>query len=294
MISLPAAIARQALWSDVAFPGRWRVQRWAESRGHLYNGCPPRDISMDDFRFLVDPSASIDVYLNGITRNSAIETIIRKHVKPGANVIDVGANIGWTARLMGTLIGPASKVHAFEPIPVAYRNLVLNADAAPVRNIRPYKAAASDASGRINLYLGSDDATALGTMRVPDSGVASVAVEVETLTLDSLIDTLGPVAFVKIDVEGAEHKVIQGMVNLISRWHPVLAIELTDSWLRRLGSSSHDLASHLISLGYDLFLPSSSRPLQLAELPLQQVDLVAVPKQTTIVRQPDEASLSGK
>jgi FkbM family methyltransferase len=277
MISLRAALARQALWSGATFPGRWRIQRWAERRGAHYKQCPPRRIDMSDFDFLVDPAASLDVYLNGLTRNTAIEMIIRKYVKPGANVIDVGASIGWTARLMSGLVGAEFKVHAFEPLQAAHRNLLRNVEAAPLKNIHTYKAAASDAAGRINLYLGSEDATALGTMRLPESGSTSVVEAVEALTLDSLMDTLGPISFVKIDVEGAEHKVVNGMLNLIARWRPVLAIELTDGWLRRLGSSSHGLGSHLASLGYDLFLPSSDSPVRLADLPIEQVDLVAVP-----------------
>jgi len=49
------------------------------------------------------------------------------------------------------------------------------------------------------------------------------------------------ISFVKIDVEGAEFKVLAGMERLIARDHPTFAVELSDWWLHALGSSAEQV-----------------------------------------------------
>ena len=276
LVTLFAPTAAKALWSLPRFPGRWRVQRWAEGQGKAYARSPARRVTMNGFSFLVTPSASLDVYLNGITHNSSIERIIRAQVKPGGTVLDVGANIGWTARLMSNLVGPQGRVHAFEPLPTAYANLLLNVGDAPVSNIVPHKVAASDVAGQIELYVPADDTAALGTMRRPQGSESALKHVVPTLQLDSRLDEFGPVSFVKIDVEGAEHKVLLGMQALMRRDHPALAIELTDAWLRQLGSSAQALLDLLFAHGYTAFDASTSPPVPVTVAPGGQVDLVCL------------------
>lgn len=274
--SMLAPAAARTLWSFPQFPGRWRVQRWAEAHGPAYAAQPARRVAMTGFDFLVTPSASLDVYLNGITTNSTVERIIRAHVKPGNTVLDVGANIGFTARLMSSLVGATGRGHAFEPLPSAYANLTLNAQDAPLRNIVPHACAASDTAGHIELYAPEDNAAALGTMRRPEGATSAVKHLVPTLQLDGLLDELGPVHFVKIDVEGAEFKVLSGMRALIRRHRPVLAIELTDAWLRQLGSSAQELLDFLIAGGYTAFDAAAPHAAPVTQAPAGQVDLVCV------------------
>ncbi len=268
--------ALRVLWNTDAFPGRWRVQRWAQGQVATYSTFAPRRVQMDGFEFLVDAAANIEVFINGITPSSPIEQIIRAHVRPGDTVLDIGANLGWTARLMSSLVGPGGRVHAFEPIPSALANLRLNVEGSPLKNIVAHATAASDACGHVDLYLEADDATALATMRPPEAGAAAHALRVQTVTLDSLLDQFPKVAFAKIDVEGAEHKVLQGMERLIARDRPMLAIELSDEWLRRLGSSAQALVDHVHARGYDVFRYRGGARETLTEVPHEQVDVVCI------------------
>ena len=277
---LAAHAALRMLWSYPSFPGRWRVQRWALDRASVYAGFPPRHLAMADFEVEIEPAANIDVFLNGITSASPIERIIRALVRPGDAVLDIGANLGWTARLLSTLVGAGGQVHAFEPIPTAFANLQRNVEAAPLRNISVHFAAASDLCGQLDLYLPSEDATALATMRSPENGTPALRYRVPTVTIDSLLDRLPKVAFAKIDVEGAEHKVLLGMDGLIARDRPALAIELSDAWLRRLGSSASALLDHLASRGYEAFRLTDSGLQRLSAVPEQQVDVACLPAGT--------------
>lgn len=271
-------LAARALWSTRSFPGRWRVARWAMSRPGCYRKASPRPVRKPDFEFLVAPDASLDVYLNGISDGSAIERTIRRFVTPGMHVLDVGANIGWTARLMSARVGAQGSVQAFEPMPTALHNLRANAAAAPHGNIQVHAMAASDACGEIDIFVSATEDTALATIRPPEGGEKAHRSRVRTVTLDSLLDTLKPIGFAKLDVEGAEYKVLLGMRALLARDRPVLAIELSDAWLRRLGSSGDALLQLLVAQGYEVFEVQPDGLAPLAAAPAHQIDIVAVPR----------------
>lgn len=75
---------------------------------------------------------------------------------------------------------------------------------------------------------------------------------VRTVTLDGWIGAsqLGRGDVVKIDVEGAEPRVLDGAAELIERWHPHLLLEVEDRHLERFGEDSDALFARLAALGY--------------------------------------------
>lgn len=232
---------------------------------------------MDGFSFLVNPMASLDAYLNGARSKSPIENIIRNHVKPNDITLDIGANLGWTTRLMSHLVGEKGQVHAFEPMPVAFENLSINAGDAPLNNIKVYPIAVSNCTEEIELFFEHGDTSALSTMRQPEAGAKVHRHRVSALRLDDMIQELGKPAFIKIDVEGAEYKVLEGMLNIIRNYRPKIAIELTDSWLRQLGSSAQQLLDLLTAPDYTAFNDALADGPAMRVAPTHQVDLICVP-----------------
>jgi len=274
---LIASCLLKALWSGVEFPGRWRAHRWCMQHVALFGDRPARRIQMSEFDFLVEPRPNFDIYLTGITRNTPVERFIRAYVKQGASTLDIGANLGWTTRLMSALVGTKGHVHAFEPIPSAYANLLVNIAAAPCKNITPHPVAVADYCGKLELFLASGDVTALATVRAPGAGESATSHTVDVITIDSLLNEVSHVDFVKIDVEGAEYKVLLGMQALIARDHPILTIELSDAWLAKVGSSARELIHFLTERGYAISWLDGDRIVPLTSVPAEQVDVVCVP-----------------
>ena len=62
------------------------------------------------------------------------------------------------------------------------------------------------------------------------------------------------VDIIKIDVEGYEPIVLDGCINTIKKFKPVLYIEITPLWFKDIGRSFLDILNLLKSLGYKLFL----------------------------------------
>lgn len=268
--------------SSFEFPGKWRIVNWLKNNKTTIIEMPSRKIWIDDNTcFLADPKCNFDVYINGFSRTPPVELIIRKYVKEGDTIIDVGANLGWTAILCSELVGENGSVHAFEPVPSVYKNLAENKKYARFENIKIYPFAVSDSCGVAELFLGNTNETTLASMRPHDLNDKGRSVRAEMITLDSLILDNQKISFVKIDVEGAEFKVLRGMASIIERDHPILAIELTGEWLEKFGDSSEQLIKFLTGFNYEIYVVSGGDFTPLVGIPSKQVDIACCPKKTS-------------
>ncbi|MBX9243460.1 FkbM family methyltransferase [Actinotalea ferrariae] len=146
---------------------------------------------------------------------------------PGV-VLDVGANTGVYSLIASTVRG--ASVHAFEAFPpvaaLLRENLALNRTSARVTVV---DRAVSDSEGSIELFVPPDSGL-VETSSSIDAGFkeGSTPITVPTVTLDAYWTSLGrpPVTLVKIDVEGAEHRVLAGAHELVGRARPVLFLEV--------------------------------------------------------------------
>jgi FkbM family methyltransferase len=123
-------------------------------------------------------------------------------------VLDVGSNIGVTVRMFARRAG---HVHAFEPSPRALR--LLTANTADLDNVTVHQCAVSNVSGVVHF----DEKQWLDLSSLAEEGL-----EVEARTIDSL--GLAP-DFIKIDVEGYEHRVLQGARQTLKDQAPVVMFE---------------------------------------------------------------------
>ena len=95
--------------------------------------------------------------------------------------------------------------------------------------------------------------------------------DVTAYTIDGLVrkETAARVCLIKIDVQGAEERVLQGAQETIQRDHPAILIEIDDDALRHMGTSAEQVVSWLMDAGYviqRLGKNSKMDQIQLAEL----------------------------
>ncbi|PYX38280.1 MAG: hypothetical protein DMG81_12265 [Acidobacteria bacterium] len=178
------------------------------------------------YRICVSPKENLG-YLLG-TSEPHLQKIIREYVRPGDTVYDIGANIGYVSLSLSKQVGRSGRVVAFEPIPQnaeAFRENVRNNQ---LQNVRLLEAAASDARGNTVIRLAENASTASLVWHRNDP--SAIELHVDTVLIDELVETgeLGPPSFVKIDVEGSEGLVVQGMHRTIAAAKPVVFIECSD------------------------------------------------------------------
>lgn len=154
---------------------------------------------------------------------------LRKVVKPGMTVFDVGANVGQMTLEMAALVGPGGRVIAIEPGPgnldVLRRHVEGNGFHDRVTIV---EAACSSVSGEeveFRIYGEKDTEVGSGhqitSLRTSDDFLPSRTIAVKTVTIDDLCAERRQFPqVVKIDVEGAEWLVLQGAVETLKQRSP--------------------------------------------------------------------------
>lgn len=165
------------------------------------------------------------------------------YLKSGDVVVDVGANIGDTVLTAALKVGATGHVVGIEAHPRTFRFLEENVRMNGVGNITVVNSAVGASSGTVRF---SDDRR--DDMNRIDGG----DLEVSVAQLDSLVRNPGPIALLKIDVEGYEKFVLDGASNVLSRTACV-HIEVSALHFRRFGYSTQDVLGRLHSEGFQLF-----------------------------------------
>lgn len=180
---------------------------------------------------------------------SGTEAFILDHLAPATAFIDVGANVGYFS-LLAAAAG-AARVVAFEPQgPLA----ALLRDSVQLnrfgdRVIVEAKAVANTA-GIMRLTSCPGNTGHVQLVSLDDGDPATATTEV--VVLDDWLGAhpIGPVSVCKIDTEGAEFTVLQGMAALMDRDRPAIVVEVIDDFLRGFGSGSAELVGALVARGY--------------------------------------------
>lgn len=186
----------------------------------------------------------------GAERERDEMSFIARTLKPGMQVADVGAHIGYMTAYFSALVGAHGQVFAFEP---GANNLpYLRANVQNLSNVTIVPKALSNACGTAKFFL--EDLSGLTNSLISDAHlqkaagnafvVANVqAVEVETITLDAYCaqEGLAP-QLVKIDAEESELMILQGMRDLMQSVKPTIIVEVWDN--------QEGILEQLFSCGY--------------------------------------------
>jgi FkbM family methyltransferase len=160
--------------------------------------------------------------------------------RAGNSFLDVGANIGVLTTLMSRIAGPSGRVIAVEPQPQVYALLVDVLRRNACANTTPVQALLLDRCGAADLQIST--ATPLGVgSTVLAHEVAGITVRVPALTIDALYGLHDTVDYIKVDAEGAEHRILRGAAEVLGRCRPVVQVEVHGQYLAAAGESVHDL-----------------------------------------------------
>ena len=164
-------------------------------------------------------------------------------VKPGATVIEAGANLGAHTLGLAQLAGPNGRVYAFEPQRLMFQTLLGNAALNSLTNIYGFQKALSNAPGKLLVPLQDcEKEVNWGGLAL---GSCSEGEEVEVITIDSL--KLPACDFIKADVEGMELPVLQGAVETLRKYRPILYVE------NDRAEKSQELVEWIKQQGYELY-----------------------------------------
>jgi FkbM family methyltransferase len=188
-------------------------------------------------------------------------SLLQKYLKKGDTALDIGANIGFYSEILSAIVGDDGEVHAFEPDPINVKHL--RASCADKRNIVINNTAVGNHVGELTLFtsrLGNVDHRSYPT----DDFETSFTVRTDTI--DNYLNGR-KVAFIKMDIQGAEFFALQGMTRTLDANHDVII--LTEFWpfaLKEAGTSVEAVQSFLCEKGFLVYRVGEDRLEQMDDL----------------------------
>jgi FkbM family methyltransferase len=152
------------------------------------------------------------------------------------------------------IVGATGKVFAFEPYPVNVKVLHDALSSSQYDNVEIIPYAVGHASSKVVFSPPSNThSSGIGYVSLQLRTNEQKGLEVQCVTLDSMMDKLPPAKMIFIDVEGFEPFVLQGAHHYLQLGWPHLLMEAKPKWLVRAGTSLQDLYQELTLLGYQVF-----------------------------------------
>jgi FkbM family methyltransferase len=211
------------------------IKSWIKYDPNLSNYLlRPVVVGRDGFRWLWRPhSDDHAAWWNERERFLLPYFVVRKE----GVFVDIGAHVGkYSVRLAKR----CKWVYSFEPNPINREALEANVKLNGEGNVTilPYACWSTDSIRHLTLKRSG---SRLYAGKVPDT------IEVKTVPMDQVVSESEEVELIKIDVEGAEYPVIQGMRRTLAKWKPRLIIEV-HQW----GGQGEEIESFLQNYGYQV------------------------------------------
>ena len=233
-----------------------------------------------------------------------MEKLMRKLIKPGDTVIDIGANIGYFTAVFAECVGKNGSVIAFEPLPPLAQLIERCKMFNTLPQITVYPYALSDRTENMLIKInpispGVSHSVDAATAQECERKIPDTIATVKAISLDAILKTsLQRLDFIKIDVEGMEDLVFKGAEQHIRKFLPIIVWEFSPHLYAKRKVSAEQLLQYFEQMGYvfgivpDLaplpnplntirLRPLSSRQIinALSQRQLQQLDLVMCHKE---------------
>ena len=172
------------------------------------------------------------------------------HIHPQGMVLDVGANIGYFTKILTEVTNFRGTVHVFEPVPHLARIIPTTLRDANF-DFQVHNIGLSDSPAELTLYVDLTGNLGWNTLVADKTteGMKEISISVQPF---SSLGLKHVPTFIKIDVEGAEHHVINGMIDAIAGYEPKPVILCEVGWGISHPQWEEELAAFtkLTDLGY--------------------------------------------
>jgi FkbM family methyltransferase len=203
-------------------------------------GCARRLAGLDDtvevlrdgLHWRLDLRQGIDlaIYLGVFERSTA--KALRRLIRPGQVVLDVGANVGAHTLPLARLVGDVGRVVAFEPTAFARRkliaNLALNPELVRRVTVEPTMLIGESSAKLPPAIYSSWPLVGRSQLHTKHRGELKSTEGARARRLDDWLAEVGieHVDLIKVDVDGYECEVLSGATALLRRVKPILVMEL--------------------------------------------------------------------
>ena len=210
-----------------------------------------------------NPDTSLGTY------EMPVQKALSQYLKSEDIFYDIGANVGFFTILGAKRVDSSGHVYAFEPEAKNATTLRRNAKLNNFTNVTVIEKAVSRTTGSGKLclteYCGShtlasdeqkliDNPSQQLEAELPTFLQVKERVTVNTVSIDDLLrdNKIKPPTLIKIDVEGAEIEVLEGMSQTLKKWQPIVIYEVDDENQDGLLKKRKQVDDFLLSYGYKI------------------------------------------
>lgn len=173
--------------------------------------------------------------------------LTKKLLQPGMTVLEIGANIGYYALIESKAIGKTGSIHAFEPFSQNFEILKKN---VAINNyddrVTLYNKAVSNVSGTNKIFIPKK----MNRCNMLSSNGEKYET-VESITIDGFFDKKFAPDFIRMDVEGFEYYIFDGMINTLKKTKDcIVYMEYHPYLIEKEGLDYHKPIELLFSLGF--------------------------------------------
>jgi len=206
-------------------------------------------------------------------------------LKDGMVFLDAGANEGLYSLFASRCVGSSGLVFSFEPSQREFRRLNCNIRINGLNNVRAVPSALADIEGQTELHIADPShagQNTLGKFIYDVTLLRTENVSVQTLDAFAAKSGLTRLDVLKLDVEGAERRVLEGSRSVLRKMRPIVLFEASDDALKAQGTSVPDLLDFFRTLGYEFYIfdEHTGAPLPM-DRRLPSDNLIAIPAERT-------------
>ena len=232
------------------------------------------------FKFKTEDALGRALYKHQINDPGSTRCFLTNvHLEENDVVLDIGANIGWYSLLFDKYSPSSVSIYAFEPDPLNYGLLAINAERNNARKITCIPKALSDKSETKTLYLYPNKNRGRHSLLPLNKGEK---IQVATTTIDEFVkeSQIDPrrVKFIKMDVEGYEYFVLQGADTVLPHL-PLLHTEYSLSYLQKGGIDPKQFIDLIVGYQFNPYVIDAQGGLR--QMPHEQ--LIALPQAVDIL-----------
>lgn len=177
--------------------------------------------------------------------------LLKQLIKPGFQILDIGANIGYYSKLLSRLTTDQGHVYCFEPDHTNFQHLQKNTQHLP--NVTLLNAAVSDTTGPLNIYKSKLLNVDHRTYPVENHGSIET---IQAVCMDDFLakQAIARVDFIKIDIQGYELTAFKGMQRLLQQpTPPTILAEYWPHGFKRAGTSALEFFEFFERLAYQFY-----------------------------------------
>jgi len=235
--------------------GKFKIPFSIKIQRFLFSKAKSNIVHIQGHKMFLDPNDSLNFSIDGIWEET-LTNYVKKIIKEGDVVLDIGANMGYFTLIFAKLVGDKGKVFAFEPEPNNFSLLKKNVEVNGYTNVILENKGLSHENKITKLYLSKGN---VGQHRIYKSKYTGEDfVLIKTTSIDNYFqkDPISEkISFIKMDVEGSEYGVLKGMKSLLDKNKPItIMLEFIPTCIREFGTNPKDLLNFLVEQHFEFNL----------------------------------------